>query len=323
MDDPALPPSSIQHTPQFAPPPDGALSPPPAARIAGRQLVLHVALLAATCVTATLAGALFWVGGGEAINSWEELAAHPTVLLSGWPYAVCLLLVLGSHEMGHYLACRYYGIPATLPFFLPAPPPFMLGTFGAVIRIRGVIPDRRALFDIAAAGPLAGFAVALPVLVAGVVTARVIPAVPAGEGAELGSPLLSVLLEHWLHGERTIEVNALLGAGWVGMLVTSLNLFPVGQLDGGHAAYAVSRKLHRVLSLGTIFGLLGLVSYQFHSPTAVPVYLAWLVVALFMRDRHPRLRDEASGLGRARLLVAVILALLFVATFIPVPIGYP
>jgi len=101
-----------------------------------------------------------------------------------------------------------------------------------------------------------------------------------------------------------------------------LNLFPVGQLDGGHAAYAVSRRLHRTLSRGTIFGLLALVSYQFHSPTAVPVYFVWLVVSLILRDRHPRLQDETLSLGRVRMLLAVALLLMFIATFIPVPIGH-
>ncbi len=309
MDGPVRSPERILHPPHGAP----------------LSILLHAALFAVTGLTATVAGTLFWEDspGGVGVGSWDEMATRPWALLSGWPYAACLLLVLLSHEMGHYLACRYHGIPVTLPFFLPAPPPFILGTFGAVIRIRGVIPHRRALFDVAAAGPLAGFAVALPILVAGVLWARPLPVPTPAGGWELGSPLVSAALELWIHGDTMIQANAFLGAGWVGMLVTSLNLFPVGQLDGGHAAYAVSRRLHRVLSKGTIFGLVALVSYQFHSPTAAPVYLVWLVVSLILRDRHPRLEDETMGLGRGRLFLAVLLVLIFLATFIPVPIAHP
>lgn len=302
------------------PPTDWAPAPqrrPPLAR-----MWLHALLFGLTVLTTTVAGTLFWQDSDREIHALSDFARHPSLLLLGCPYAICLLLVLGSHEMGHYIACRRYGIPATLPFFLPAPPPFFLGTFGAVIRIRGRIPNRKALFDVAAAGPLAGFAVALPILIAGVVLAKPAQAIAAGGGWEFGSPLVSLLVESWAHGGAEIRVNSLLGAGWVGMLVTSLNLFPVGQLDGGHAAYAISRRLHRILSHATALLLLGLVSYQLFSPTAVPVYLVWLVVATVMRDRHPRLLDESEGLGRGRTLLAWLLLLLFLVTFIPIPIRY-
>jgi hypothetical protein len=173
---------------------------------------------------------------------------------------------------------------------------------------------------VAAAGPLAGFAVAFPVLLAGILRASTFQPEPGAQGLEFGSPLVSHVIERWAHGDLELRLNSLLGAGWVGMLVTSLNLFPVGQLDGGHAAYAVSRRLHRVLSYATIFGLIGLVSYQIHSPSAMPVYLVWLAVALYMRDRHPRLLDETGRLGPGRMILAVVLLVLFLLTFIPVPI---
>lgn len=279
-------------------------------------------LFALTALTTTLAGSLSWGSSFDTIGSAEELRRlilqRPWVLLSGWPYSFWLLLILGSHEMGHYVACRYYGVPATLPFFIPGlPPP---GTFGAVIRIRGIIPNRKALFDVAVAGPLAGFAVALPVLVVGLSQATELTGPSPEGGIYLGSPLLSRIFEHWLHGDADLRVGPLYGAGWVGLLVTSMNLFPVGQLDGGHAAYALSRRLHRSLARLTIIGMLGLILHQVIRYSWIPAYALWFVVLLIMRDRHPRLADESVPLGMGRRLVALLLLLVFLATFIPVPL---
>jgi membrane-associated protease RseP (regulator of RpoE activity) len=221
--------------------------------------------------------------------------------------------------MGHYFACRRYGIPATLPFFIPGLPP--LGSFGAVIRIRGVIPNRKALFDVAASGPIAGFAIALPMLIAGVISAEPYAPSPAAEGAAmgLGPPIVLFLVQPLLDQNTAMHVNSLFGAGWVGMLVTSLNLFPVGQLDGGHAAYAISRRLHRFTTRFAIAGLLALIMIQIIAFWQFPAYLAWFAILLWMRDRHPRLLDERGGVGARRTLVALVLALLFMLSFIPVP----
>jgi membrane-associated protease RseP (regulator of RpoE activity) len=280
-----------------------------------------------TLVSLGLAGGLVWVQSATA----EELEAFVTgpfssglfwpLVVDGLPYALWVLLILGCHEMGHYLACRWYGIPATLPFFIPGPPP--LGSFGAVIRIRGAIPHRRALFDVAAAGPIAGFAVALPVLLVGIVGAEAVPPADAslGEGA-FGPPMLLLLLRD-LIPEGGARANALIGAGWVGMLVTSLNLFPVGQLDGGHAAYAVSRRLHRVLARLTLAGMLVLILGHIYWLRQFPAYLLWFGILLWMRDRHPRLVDEISPLGAGRFLVAGLLLIIFLLSFIPVPFLLP
>lgn len=278
---------------------------------------LHLLLFICTALTATVAGSLIWEGALAEIAA-GSVTFGPGVLLRGLPYAFWLLAILGAHEMGHYLACRYHRIDATLPFFIPGVPP--LGTFGALIRIRSAIPDRRALFDVAAAGPIAGFAVALPVLVAGLVQARPSAESPGAGDMLLGSPLLADLLGRALHGTADLNVRSLYGAGWVGMLVTSMNLFPVGQLDGGHAAYAVARSLHRVLSRLTLVALAALVIWQTWSERAPSVYTVWFVVLLFLRDRHPRLADEEPPLGTGRKIVAVVLAVLFVLSFIPLPI---
>ena len=181
--------------------------------------------------------ALFLMTGLTLAGCWAVLFAGtaPWRLDVGAPYAVAVLAVLGAHEMGHWAACRVHGIRATLPYFIPG---FPLGTFGAVIRIREPIPDRKALFDIAAAGPIAGFMVALPILIHGVVTA--VPMVPLVPGAEapvgvwhFGHSLLSRALIEVVHGQPgDVLVGPTYVAAWFGLLVTSMNLFPVGQLDG-------------------------------------------------------------------------------------------
>jgi membrane-associated protease RseP (regulator of RpoE activity) len=282
------------------------------------RLWLHAGLLVATFLTTTMAGSWAWEGLFDFNAPWRALV-DVSRLSHGVTYAALLLLILGAHEMGHYFACRYYGVPATLPFFIPGPP-MLIGTLGAVIRIRGAIPSRRALFDIAAAGPVAGFLVALPLLIAGVANATVLPATQDLHGVALGPPLASLFFEHLFHGSAPLQVGSVYGAAWVGMLVTSMNLFPVGQLDGGHALFAIFPNAHRVVSWATI-GALGLLvavqSVVWRNPSA---YSLWLVILLVLRDRHPRLIDESERLGPGRLALAVGLAVIFVLSFIPSPI---
>jgi len=268
-------------------------------------------------LTLAFAGGVFWEGLLESLADLLDPARVLHAMAAGLPYAFWALLILGAHEMGHYLACRHYGIPATLPFFIPGPPP--LGSFGAVIRIRGAIPDRKALFDVAAAGPLAGFAIALPVLLWGYLTAEPLPG-PAEGGTFLGPPLVLISAGPFLAARGALQLNGLFGAGWVGMLVTSLNLFPVGQLDGGHAAYAVSRRLHRVLARLTLAGMFALLLFHVLVIGQAPAYLLWFAVLLWMRDRHPRLLDESVPLGAGRKCLAVLLLLVFLMSFIPIPL---
>lgn len=276
-------------------------------------------------LTLAFSGGVFWEDRTADVETLGGLL-RPQMLVglfaAGLAYAIWVVLILGCHEMGHYLACRYYGVPATLPFFLPGPPP--IGSFGAVIRIRGRIPHRRALFDIAAAGPIAGLAAALPPLMLGLASARPLEIESLAEGGTLflfGEPILLLLLHQALVGESSVAIgmNALTGAGWVGMLITSLNLFPVGQLDGGHAAYAISRRAHRVLSRATLVGLLAVMLIQIVR-LEFPTYLVWFAILLWMRDRHPRLLDESEPVGRGRALVAMLLVAIFVLTFIAVPV---
>jgi len=282
------------------------------------RLWLHAGLLIATFLTATMAGSWIWEGTLDLDASWSALV-DVSRLAHGVPYAALLLLILGAHEMGHYLACRYYGVPATLPFFIPGPP-MLIGTLGAVIRIRGAIPSRKALFDIAAAGPIAGFVVALPLLIVGVAKAKVLPVTAESHGLALGPPLVSWFFEHLMHGDAPLQVGSVYGAAWVGLLVTSMNLFPVGQLDGGHALFSISPKAHRVASFATIGAVAILVVAQSIVQRTPSAYSLWLLILLGLRDRHPRLIDESEPLGTGRLSLAFALAVIFALTFIPSPI---
>lgn len=311
----------INSSDKIEPDPAGYAPRPPSIPPPAPRLWLHGVLFVSTFITLSLTGGFFWAGilppdgtGFMTLSFWTA------AFVAGVPYGLWVIAILGAHEMGHYLACRYYGIPATLPFFIPAPPIFV-GSFGAVIRIKGRIPDRKALFDVAAAGPLAGFAIAFPVMVVGLLTAETVPGgTPEPGTMYLGSPAFGYLLDLLWPTDETPQVNYLIGAGWVGMLVTSLNLFPVGQLDGGHAAYAVSRRLHRLLARFSIGALLLLMIYQSYSLKQAPAYTVWFIVVLWMRDRHPSLLDETRPLGTGRRLVAVLLLLIFLMSFIPVPV---
>jgi membrane-associated protease RseP (regulator of RpoE activity) len=273
--------------------------------------------LSLTALSLVLAGGLGAVEPDDLLTAmgWLEMA------VAGAPYAFWVLVIVGAHEMGHYVACRRHGVPVSLPYFLPGIPP--VGTFGAVLRIRGAPANRRALFDIGAAGPYAGIAVALPVLVAGVLTAEPAAATPGVDdvtlayGMPLGWSLLNALVRP---ADGPLAANALLTAGWVGILVTSLNLFPVGQLDGGHVAYAVSRRLHRLLSFATLGGLVAVVSWQAFVEREVPAYLVWLAALAWMRDRHPPVLDDREPLDGRRIALAILLGAIALACFIPVPL---
>ena len=285
-----------------------------------RRLWLHLLLFAATAWSLTLSAWITWAGGfeelareagvGAMMRGFLGATVRWDVLRAGAPYALTVLAILGAHEMGHYLACRRYGIPATLPFFLPGIVPF--GTFGAVIRVRGVVPDRKALFDVAAAGPLAGFAIGLVALLAGSMAAE-------GAPSPLGRSLLIRLLELGLPAGATLSFDGIGVAGWFGMLVTSLNLFPVGQLDGGHAAYAVSRRLHRALSRWTVVVMIAFVAVKTLAAGGPSPYVLWTLVLVLMRDRHPRLADETGSVGAVRHAVFAVLAVVFLLTFLPSP----
>ena len=300
------------------------------------RVLLHTALLVITGISTTLTGAGFAVQVQDDSSLIGALVA-PTLavlretatgnldpLAKGLLFTFTLLTILGAHELGHYFACRHYGIRATLPFFIPAPPTITLfGTFGAVIKIKEPINSRRALFDIGIAGPLAGFAFALPAAVVGLVFAS--PAAPSAVsavsgGIQFNDPLLFILVSKMLGIPKWIEWNPIYWAAWGTLLVTALNLFPVGQLDGGHVVYAIAgRRLHKWISRTVAIGCAGLatLSLVLGQP---PVYLLWTLVLLFlMKVGHPPLVEE-EPLGAARITLAIIAALVFLLCFMPFPI---
>ncbi len=241
------------------------------------------------------------------------------VLVLSAVYTFVLLLILSAHEMGHYWTCRRNGLSATLPFFIPAPT--LIGTMGAFIRIRSPITRKRILFDVGAAGPLAGFAVAVPVLWIGLALSKVVPSLPPDQSLLFGEPLLVKLFSALLFGRVGPGYDVLLHpvafAGWVGLLVTAINLFPIGQLDGGHILYAVFGA--RAKRVGRIFLALFIVLGVFFWAG----WLLWAVLILILGLKHPPIWDEDSPLGKARTIRASLVLIIFVISFIPAPIqGY-
>jgi membrane-associated protease RseP (regulator of RpoE activity) len=241
-----------------------------------------------------------------------------------WPqglwYSGTLLLILGAHEMGHYFACRYHRVDATLPYFLPAPLP-LTGTIGAFIRIREAFPNRRILFDIGVAGPLAGFAVLVPALFIGLELSN-IARLPANfSGLSLGEPLLFRLAAGFVWGSvadgYSINMHPMVFASWFGLFATALNLMPFGQLDGGHIAYSALGRRATIISLLTIGVAIGL---TFISASWMTITIMMVIMLFAFGARHPSVIDESVELDSRRRLVALLSAVVFVLCFTPVPI---
>ena len=248
--------------------------------------------------------------------------AHPYFLGQGLIFSGSLLAILTAHESGHYLFCRYYGVDATLPFFIPQPPLLIPGTFGAFIKMKSPVPSRRALFDIGLAGPLAGFILIVPIAFAGVLTVHHMN-IPPGEVPELtfNDPLLFRLIARMfrINLDNSV-VNSFYLAAWVGSLVTALNLMPVGQLDGGHGTFAlfgqrahwwIGRVAFGLMLITTIFGWL-----WFRSPV---MFLYVVLLAVMLRVRHPQ-PEQMEPLGLARTIIGVITLIVFALCFLPFPI---
>lgn len=241
-----------------------------------------------------------------------------TALVGGWAYSVTILAILGCHEFGHYLTCRYYDVDASLPYFLPMPIS-ITGTLGAFIRIREPIPSKRMLFDIGIAGPIAGFIVAVPALLVGVSLSRIVPI--SNTGVWLGEPLLLKAASYLMWGPiadgYTLEIHQIGFAAWFGLLATALNLFPIGQLDGGHICYAVLGRRSTYVTV-VMVGVTLALSYL---STSWIVWTIMLVAMLVMfGPRHPRTFDEEEPLDRTRLILALLAAVMFALCFTPAPI---
>jgi len=245
------------------------------------------------------------------------LTVGSTVFVGGTWYCISIMTILLAHELGHFFVSRYYHVPSSLPFFIPFPNLF--GTLGAVILMGGRIRSRKALFDIGAAGPLVGFCLTIPAIIGGLKLSHPVQ-VEAVEGSsfQLGNSLLFSFLERVILGETPegtdILLHPLAFAGWVGLFVTALNLMPIGQLDGGHIAYAVfGRKSRLVFLLAAVgFGTLGLFFF--------PPWLLPLLLILVFGFRHPPPSDDQTELDGRRKLLAVFTFAVFVVSFFPVPL---
>jgi membrane-associated protease RseP (regulator of RpoE activity) len=241
---------------------------------------------------------------------------NPSAWLWGISYSFPLLGILLVHEMGHFFACRRHGIEATLPHFIPAPT--LIGTFGAFIKIRSPFTSKKALFDVGLAGPLAGFLAALPVIVMGISQSRLVERGEVSGGLTLGEPLVFTLLGRLLLGEipaqRELLVHPMAFAGWFGLLATAFNLFPIGQLDGGHILYAIfGRKAYYagVASI-VILALLGIFFWQ--------GWLFWALIVSLIGLRHPPIFEGERLDGKRKALAAVAL-LVFILCFTPTPLS--
>ena len=273
----------------------------------------------------TVARPSFWTAYGRHLLLFALTAA--SVFWTGWvpnssvaegaQLVVAALGIMVSHEMGHYVACRYYGLDATLPFFLPAPilnP--LVGTFGAVIRIRSPFTHRRALFDVGIAGPIAGFVVCLPVLVLGTLEAKIIAIDPSSHGLSLGEPLLFrfvVSLFRDVPEGQTLLIGPLGTAAWFGLFLTGLNLIPIGQLDGGHVTYALFRERAELLARVAWWLCVGLIFF------VGPSWVLWAVLVRLLGIRHPQTLNDDAPIGRGRIAVGVLGLAIFVLCFLPNP----
>lgn len=281
----------------------------PTPRFARREV--NLALLVITIVTMAIGGAVNWAG--YVGIDWTTAEAFGLGFLF---FGLPLLTILGAHEMGHYFVARRYHVHASLPFFLPSFPP--LGTFGAFISMRDPIPNRRALLDIGVSGPLVGFAIAIPVTLAGLGLSAASPVAPLDptEGVQLiQASLLFDFLSYFFPLPTGYALHPLAFAGWVGLFVTAINLLPAGQLDGGHVARALlGRNQHYLswLAVGALF-IMG------------TMYFGWFIFAFLIMTlglRHPPPLNDLTRLDPLRKVVGVAAIVILFLTFIPVPFTF-
>ena len=334
---------SVQTIPPFFPAPSVAR--PRVQRPTVREWIRHSTLLLITFVTTTFAGIV--IAAPEipvpepVLSGWLSYVLyipdyylrivtsllsfsllHPHIFVSAISFSISLLAILTAHEMGHYLACRFYSVNATLPFFIPAPPLFLAGTFGAFIKMKSPIPSRHALFDIGLAGPLAGFVTLVPFAIAGIVTLQPAPT-PLIEGAAIvfNDPLLFRIIAKATGANLTDAApNPFYMAAWIGLLVTSLNLMPVGQLDGGHGTFSVfGQRAHQIIGrlAFAAVALMAVLGFVWHgSPSG---FLYTVLLAVMLRVKHPA-PQHMEPLGSVRIVVAIITLLVFGLSFVPFPI---
>jgi hypothetical protein len=243
-----------------------------------------------------------------------------SVSLLGLDYAIAIMLILGTHELGHYFAARRHQVAVTLPYFIPLPPPLsILGTLGAAIQLRAPMRNRKVLLDVGAAGPLAGFLVSIPILLIGLATSEVgrieqFPALLEGNSIFYALTKLVMFGRFLPDGPVDVQLNGLAWAGWVGLLVTGLNLLPVGQLDGGHILYSIIGERARLLFYPALVIMVAL------SLFASDVWFIWAVLTLFLGRIYATPLDMITPLDPRRRAIAILGIVLFVLVFVPIPV---
>lgn len=279
---------------------------------------LNVVLFVLTCVSTLFVGALLMAdfhGTSYELVS-QDLRHHLLgLLLSGLPFSFAIMSILFSHEMGHYLTCRYYGIDASLPYFIPFPNP--VGTMGAFIRIRSPIRDRGSLLEVGIAGPIAGFVVAATVLVISMRLARFVDPSTLQDGIQLGEPLIFKVVEYLMGmtppaGMETY-MHPVSFAAWFGFFATALNLLPAAQLDGGHVIYAIFRGYHRWISIGVVAILVPLAVFYWIG------WSVWIVLLLVLRLYHPPTLDDQAPIQPRHIVLGLIGLVLLILCFTPAP----
>ena len=279
---------------------------------------VHIALFLATLASATLVQLVdpFTPATWVVLKDWHVWA------LGLW-YSVPILTILTAHEFGHYIACRIHKVDATLPYYIPAPFLALTGTLGAVIKIREPFPNKRALFDIGVAGPIAGFVMLIPFLWWGVAHSELVVIDHSKGALELGEPILFKLFSHLTFGTLPDNTEVVIHptgfAAWFGMLATALNLMPFGQLDGGHIAYAAFGRKARYISMATLATALLLTVW---SVSWISMAIMMAAMAFFLGFGHPHVIDEHERLDPKRTLVALLALVIFVICFTPVPIEF-
>ena len=287
-------------------PPGEAMLPVPGPLPPVRPTPVQIILFAATVLSTLVMYPLV-----QGVNPFAE----PGALVDGFIFSSTLLTILGVHELAHFVVGRRYRVDVSLPYFIPAPN--LLGTFGAVIRIRSPITNRRALLMIGAAGPIAGFLVAIPAVMLGVAGSEV-QAFETESGILVGAPLVFSWVIELVHGglggDQMLNLNGMAFAGWAGLFLTAFNLLPLGQLDGGHVAYALLGRHTRRLALPVLALLIVMGSLY---------WIGWLilgVLVLVFGIRHPPVHDPGVGLGRVHFGVALACLLILAVCFTPVPV---
>jgi membrane-associated protease RseP (regulator of RpoE activity) len=289
---------------------------------------LHILLFAITLFSTTLVGSSLQSDFNRNLPfdvehylyAFVNVWSHPALIWQGLPFSLTLLTILLAHESGHYLACLYYGVDASLPYFLPAPT--LMGTFGAFIRIRSAIYSKRVLFDIGVAGPLAGFVFLMPALAVGLAFSKVIPGIAHQSNIQFGTPgLLWILQKAIFPGVPAADIylHPVARAAWIGILATALNLLPIGQLDGGHILYALAGDRHKMLSMIFIAALIPLGIFSGWWPWCI-----WAVALFILARRHPVIVDAAVlSPGRKWLALTALIVFLLCFTVAPVLEGAP